>query len=58
MASDQELVGDENPGAQYRVPLEPYPAPPFQAIDQQGYEYPPRCVRACVGRDVVSGWTE
>ena len=26
------------------VPLEPFPAPPFQAIDAQGYEYPPRVV--------------
>jgi len=25
-----------------KVPLEPYPAPPLQAMGQEGYEYPPR----------------
>ena len=27
-----------------KVPLEPYPAPPLQAMGQEGYEYPPRVV--------------
>lgn len=29
-----------------KVPLEPYPAPPLQAMGQEGYEYPPRVVPA------------
>lgn len=31
-------------GQEQCVPLEPYTAPAYQAADQQGYEYPPRCV--------------
>lgn len=27
-----------------KVPLEPFPAPPLQAMGQEGYEYPPRVV--------------
>lgn len=52
MASPEELGDEEDPGAMHRVPVEPYPAPPFQAIDQQGYEYPPRCVCG------HNGWVE
>lgn len=37
--------GQDGVGGQEQcVPLEPYPAPAYQAADQQGYEYPPRCV--------------
>lgn len=44
MASVIDEGDDQGAGGPQHVPLEPYPAPPFQAIDQQGYEYPPRCV--------------
>ncbi len=50
MAEEGSEEQPQQAGA-HRVPLEPYPAPAFQAIDQQGYEYPPRCVGSTNRRD-------
>lgn len=44
-AGGDDDQGQGGVGQEQCVPLEPYPAPAFQAADQQGYEYPPRCVR-------------
>lgn len=37
------------------VPLEPYPAPPLQAMGQEGYEYPPRVVPSAENFEAMVG---